>query len=452
MRDLFLDALVLATNSVQLLLQNWDFLTARHAALLNRLLDRFLIIATLPDPRTAVLSDDQETATRVEHLFRVPFWPYWGPLLTVLHARRSDVVRLAPYKAARLCELWLRVMPVEFAPIWRKQAAEIALEIAREIQARNAEDRFASGSGDRVVYEAALYAAAQFPDALSALSLELAGRKNPPPEVVARVVEARRRREEEEAKREKSRAPAPPGAFFGLSSGRRRPPWPDGPRRRVAREFQEACLNGGAFTTLAKAVPEVGLEVLLAVCIEEPQQDDMFSRSSLRECGLSFWSEGEPPAYFRGPFLQFLRDAPDQALSFIIRLTNFGTHRYTEDRSWLEFTIDGQSKRWYGDNTVYRWHHDWPLSHGSQIQSALMALEQWLYEKIDRGDAIDQWIKRIVAESESLAFAGILMEVGKRVPELFATVLAPLFFTWEIWNWDFELAIMHQGDRQLPGF
>jgi hypothetical protein len=180
MRDLFLDALVLASNCIELLNQNWVILTARHGALLNRLLDRFLIVATLPDPRAAVLSDDPETAAKFEHLFRIPFWPYWGPLLTVLHGRRDDVVRLAPYKAARLCELWLRVMPGDFAPIWRKDAAEIALEIAREIQARNAEDRFTSGPGDRIVYQAALYAAAFFPDAVSSLSLELAGRKNPP--------------------------------------------------------------------------------------------------------------------------------------------------------------------------------------------------------------------------------------------------------------------------------
>ena len=114
--------------------------------------------------------------------------------------------------------------------------------------------------------------------------------------------------------------------------------------------------------------------------------------------------------------------------------------------------INGQPKRWYGDSNVYRWHLDWPLTHGSQLQSSLMVLEQWLYEQIDSGATIDTWIRRILDESESLAFAGVLMEVGKRLPELFAGVLSTLFLTWEIWDLDFELATVRRADRQLPGY
>jgi hypothetical protein len=155
---------------------------------------------------------------------------------------------------------------------------------------------------------------------------------------------------------------------------------------------------------------------------------------------------------FWGPFLHFFHLAPNQALSFVIKLTNFGTHRYTEDRVWLDVIVDEHARRWYGDSNVFRWHYDWPLSHGSQIQSGLMALEQWLYEQIDNGIAVEPWIARIVAESESLAFAGLLLDVGKRAPELFFTVLAPLFFTWEFWNWDFQLATLRQSERQPPGY
>ena len=73
-----------------------------------------------------------------------------------------------------------------------------------------------------------------------------------------------------------------------------------------------------------------------------------------------------------------------------------------------------------------------------------MALEQWLYEHVDQGINTEPWISRIVAESESLAFAGLLLDVGKRAPELFLTVLAPLFFTWELWNWEFQLSTLRQ--------
>ena len=323
MRDLFLDALFQATNVTELLDRTWNTLTSNDG-LLNRLLDRFLFVASLPDPRLAILSGDQEEATRLEHLLRVPFWPYWGPLLTVLHARRDDVVRLAPYTAAQICALWLSTTPDELAPgrpmPWRRQVAELALAIAREIQARNAEGRYYSAGSDRIVYEAALYAATAFPVEVAALCLELAARKDISPVIADRVADARRKRKEERARQDaegeqRSKAPRP----ISILRGRRRPPWPDGPRGKVDRDFQEACFGGPPFVALIKADPEAALEVLLAVSIEEPQHDD-FGRSSLPECALSFWPEGDPPAYFRGPFLQFFRLAPNQALSFVIKL------------------------------------------------------------------------------------------------------------------------------------
>jgi hypothetical protein len=198
---------------------------------MNRLLDRFLFIASLPDPRVAALSKDQEQATRFEHLLRVPFWPYWGPVLIVLHAHRQDVVRFAPYTAAKVCALWLRTTPDELRPDqpmpWRTHAAELALEIAREIQARNAEGSYYSaGSSDRAVYEAALYAAPVYPSVASALSLELAARKKVSPEIANRVAEARRKRQEERARQElegggRRKAPQPIDRVRRCAVGRR---------------------------------------------------------------------------------------------------------------------------------------------------------------------------------------------------------------------------------------
>ena len=68
-----------------------------------------------------------------------------------------------------------------------------------------------------------------------------------------------------------------------------------------------------------------------------------------------------------------------------------------------------------------------------------MALERWLYELIDQGVTIDPWVSRIMRESESLAFASLLIEVGKRLPSLFGGVLKPLLRTWEIWDLDSQL-------------
>jgi hypothetical protein len=439
-RDLFLESLFLATNARTLIERAWPVLISNSGALLRRLLDRFLYVATLPDIRLLALSDDKEEALQLAHALRVPYWPYWAPMLMALRTHRDDVIRHASYEAASVCALWLRATPVEIAPgqamPWRKEAAELAVGIAREVQARNEEG---SGGTDRTVYEAALYSARDLPAEVAALCLELAKRRELSPEMNARVQETRRKRREQQQQSQKAarKARAP---VMGFPRGRLNPPWPDGPQSRVDHDFQNACLDGTAFSNLAQARPDVALEVLLAVCIEEPQHDD-YGRSSLMEdTGLAHWRKADPPMYFRGPFLQFLRAVPEQGITFVLRLVNFATRRCVGDRVGQTLEIDGQPKVWLGDNRVFRWHHDWPLSHGAVLHLALMALERWFYEQMDAGRDVEAAARRIVAESESVAFAGVLFDVGKKMPSLFAGALRPLFSSWVLWCWDFQVS------------
>jgi hypothetical protein len=199
-----------------------------------------------------------------------------------------------------------------------------------------------------------------------------------------------------------------------------------------------------------RAKPDAALEVLLAVCIEEPQRED-YSTRSMRECGVEHWHSGDPPLFCRGPFYQFLRLAPEQGLSFVFRLINFATRRFAGDES-MAITIANESRAWFGDNRVFRWHHDWPLSDGAVIHSSLMALEQWLYEQIDRGENIDPWLARILGESESLAFAGLLFDIGKRLPSLFGGVLKPLLRSWVLLEWDRQATTLRQQDSGPLGY
>jgi hypothetical protein len=453
-RDLFLESLFLATNAIALLERSWSALCADGARLLNRMLNRFLFVATLPDPRIAALIQGETDGAQFEHLFRVPYWPYWGPLLMVLHAHRADVVRLAPHNAAKICSLWLKTMPAELTPgqpmPWRQEAAELAVAIGREIQALNAEGNYFSNGHDKLAYEAVLCAATELPDEVAALCLELAERRDMNPGIRRRVDETHERRREERrqylaAHPERQRAPPPPSWPFQL-----RDPWPDGPRARVDSDFQEACLDTGAFSALVRAKPDAALEVLLAVCIEEPQHED-YSNRPMRECGVAHWHAGDPPLFCRGPFLQFVRQAPEEGLSFILRLVNFATQRFAGDES-LSIAVGGETRVWCGDGRVFRWHHDWPLSNGAVIHCSLMALERWLYEQIDRGENIDHWLARILSESESLAFAGLLFDIGKRLPTLFAGVLKPLLRNWVLLDWDRQVTTLRQHDTGAMGY
>ena len=117
-------------------------MTANRGRLLALMLERFMFTATLPDPRIGALLSETEETGEWDHLFRPPYRPYWGPMLTMLHAHRDVIARLVPHAAAKLCALWLKSVPVELgegrATPWRKQAAELAVAIGREVQALNA--------------------------------------------------------------------------------------------------------------------------------------------------------------------------------------------------------------------------------------------------------------------------------------------------------------------------
>jgi hypothetical protein len=324
--------------------------------------------------------------------------------------------------------------------------------IGREVQALNAEGNYFSNGHDKSAYEAVLWAAPDSPEKVATLCLELAERRDLNPEVQRRVdgtVERRRREREQYLAEHPERRPAPL-PISGWPLGDLRDPWPDGPRARVDANFQEACLDTGAFTALLRAKPDAALEVLLAVCIEEPQHED-YSRRTMRECGVDHWHGGDPPLFCRGPFLQFLRHAPEVGLSFVLRLVNFATRRYAGDDG-LTVITGHDSRTWLGDPNVFRWHHDWPLFNGAVIHCSLMALEQWLYEQIDCRENIDHRLARILSESQSLAFAGLLFDVGKRLPSLFAGVLKPLLRNWGLLDWDRQVTTLRQQENGAMGY
>jgi hypothetical protein len=73
MRDLFLESLFLASNAAELLERSWPALCANNGRLLNRMLYRFLFVATLPDPKFAALLQAEGDGAQFEHLSRVPY-------------------------------------------------------------------------------------------------------------------------------------------------------------------------------------------------------------------------------------------------------------------------------------------------------------------------------------------------------------------------------------------
>ncbi len=340
-RDLLLESVVVTENSRQVLDLAWSVLTDGGGRLLKRLLDRFLFVATIPDVQLPRVVTGRSIAPQVEVAFRVPLWPYWGALLRTLDEHADDVCLLAASEAARVCRTWLEKVPTEVvvgtAFPWRVEAARVAMRLAREMQAQRAEGKYVPDREDQIAYEAALLSAHELPDDVEAFVLEMAGRRAPSPEIQIRADAAQKAAEEAAREREA----ADPGRAQRLRrictpilpQGPLRGPWPDGPSQQVESAFADAVFDSMSLMSLAEVNPEAALEVLLAVCIEPPGEENLFGSDLHEHCGLESWQGAYPAMYFRGPFLRFIRLCPAQGIDFVIRLINFATSRWSEAES-----------------------------------------------------------------------------------------------------------------------
>ena len=454
--DLLLDALLYAPNAEMLLEQVWSDLVADDAHILKRLLQRLQHVASIPDFRFQD-TEDKSLAETAEALFRIPHPLYWIPALRVLERHAKEIARMLPKPTAEVCALWLRTMPV--GTPGRKEAAALAVEVAKEIQGRLATDRHVD-KNSQVIFEALLYAAPDHSE-VAQLALQLSGR-NPEPdyaiERAAELEEERRRRLEEWEKKNPTQEPRCRVSIPGSTSFRRKrviSPEPEGPQREVVEPFRAAVLNTPALNGLMSLQPDVAREILLAVSIHEPDdeaRDDEFERLMGDHLGLADWRDGSPALPWKGGFYRFLTASPEAGLDTITRLVNYATAKWlasitgpnpaVQEREKWGLTLDVGERRvlWIGEGNVLAWNR-LMAARAPQVESALMALEQWLDEEISKGHSIDRWIEYLFEHGESIAFAGVLISVGLKYPILFTNVLQPLLGNYYLYDWQQAIAV-----------
>ena len=476
LQDIFLEAATMAVNSYQLLKQVWPDLSCDKAELLDRLLRRFLHAATMPDPRITALAGSDDDIGYLAAVIRVPYWPYWAPMLSFLNAHRLELPVRIHKSVCRVVGLWLEKTPskLQDGNPWplRHEAAAVSLQMAREIQAAIAEGAYFPDDSAQDAYRAFLNAAPDLPEEVTQLALELCRRRDPAPEIVARKEQAieRQRKEREEFLSENPEAMERQAKLArSLPSWGNdwpmRDPWPDGPASRIDDTFQKVVLETSSIGSLIAVRPEVAREVILAACIEEPQEDDPFNYRDMiiDPLGMDSAPDAYPPAFFRGPFLTFLRLKPEAALDAIIRLVNFATDRWLESQQrWanadgqtiepeflrIDVPLANTTARWIGDNQVYGWFRNLSIS-ADIVVSALMACEKWLYDLLDANEDPSPWVSRILEESRSVAFLGLLAAVGKKKHDLFDGSLTPLLGSWQIYGWDNQVLLSANFDNDM---
>jgi len=458
--DLLLESIVFAANPTALLHQVRGDLQQESGQLLRRLLRRFLAFATLPNPVYQALAqaEGNETAN-IATRYRYPNWTYWPPVLQFLHECRADMLELAPAEFAKIAEMWLVHTNSGFP--MRREVAELALLLGQ----RTRHNRLAYGRANhehrKLCYQIALMAAVETPDEVAAFALQACERLDDD-DVTGPVPGGR---------------PSPRGAQFGLHNDLDEPdsePWPDGPRRRVDGDFQDAVLETAALLPLMRVRPSIAREVLLASLIKARVHHDRSYSSRLlaQELDIDSGRRWHPPLYSDGPFLGLLLVNYEEGVEIIARLVDFASERWRhntrqeahehqgeetalgDDESPTDcMASEGQrplgvvtmlseagDRDLIGDAHVFGWSAGLGCP-PSAIESALMALEQYLYLELDQGRPVDEKVQLILNRMRSAAFLKPLCDLGKRQPDLFKGPLRSLLAIPEVYEWDIQATV-----------
>jgi hypothetical protein len=379
--------------------------------------------------------EDPDLATEIAARSRLPFWPYWPPVLRWLRRNIEKTTALAPVEVAKISKMWLSVADGQI--LERKLAAEFAVANAERIVpfefSRQAQ---LDDEAAKIIYAAALTATVDLPERVSRLALILCGRKaleknEIPPDADAESLGKESRLSGEVVHGEI--ADDPPR------------PWPDGPQRPVSDAFQESFLQEGFALPLIIHQPNVAAEVTLGLIISWPRtrvfRSPFGPGTFAQKHGFQFVDHDES-FYASGPFLLFLRNQPKHALSLILKLVNFATERCVdvffgndEASTSVRIPFETGERTWRGDWRVYFWFR-YPMITAGIVGAALMALEKWLYERLDAGKNLDEEICMIMEGSNSVAFAGVLICAGKRNPELLTGPLRDFLDVRDFYIWD----------------
>jgi hypothetical protein len=241
--DILLDALFLDPNAESLLDERADMLFAKGAGRLLRLLRRFEHVASVPGAKLNLPSSGPDISLYIEAHYRTPIYVRWPAIARFLSQHRDQVVALMSPAVAAVCERWLTTTPFGLGqgrPMpFRKEFAEIALGSARELQVGQETRLMFLNDMEKPIYQAAFAGAADLPNDVAEWALEMVRRRPLRTDLAERVKEFRNQEAEEHRKKMerdaayRKRHTERRSMAFGFPSGRKLPPWPLGPRKRV---------------------------------------------------------------------------------------------------------------------------------------------------------------------------------------------------------------------------
>lgn len=410
--DLFLEAPLLSAAPVENLQAVWPSLVTGPGNLLHRMLERMRQTGTFPnDQLIEVLQREGGFAREVlvGH-FRVPYPQYWLPLLIVVNTHKDQAAERAPIAVARAALAWLEMAP----PGWPgcRQAAELAVAVAKPFVVRKSQEAwFPHPEEEKVIYQALLAAVHECGADVARLARVLSGLLPPWGGTYG-----------------KAQVTIKEGFGPGKGVTYEKPlPWPGGPFVRPKTRFNELVLKTQAMNPVITANPALARELLLAAHIPEREVERGYHRDYREPYGMVHDDSFQPPFHSRGSFLRLLHSNRDEGRRLVVDLVNHYTARWAEwTRRPASLQIgEGEcAQMWTGDGHIYLACRG-PVHAHAYVVSALMALEKYLLDRVDKGESIKEDVAFLLENSRSLAIIGLLIAVGKRQPALLFEELWP---------------------------
>lgn len=179
--------------------------------------------------------------------------------------------------------------------------------------------------------------------------------------------------------------------------------------------------------------------------------------------GLSHavWGEYEPASAFQTPLYLLLRVRPKETLDLIIRLLNHATDCYKGselERDHHEvFEIEIKLS---GEETVKQICSDrlWKIYRGTSVapellESALMALEKWLLEVVEKTspETAGRWCRYLLKNSRTAAITAVVLSAVTAYPDKLFEISCILLKTKEIFILDASRLQQENGTNFLKG-
>ncbi len=218
--------------------------------------------------------------------------------------------------------------------------------------------------------------------------------------------------------------------------------------------LRAAILDGDALVPLIRCDPQRAAGLLRAAVLDplaRSRRSLVDDEGSLHITDAPRWLGSVPE---RGPFLIFLSMAPEIALELIIDIVEQATERWAqlaepeEREASCEVLIEGEPVELVGDAAVMHWHRGEGRA-PSVLTTMLMALEAWLYRRLDAGENVNATLARL-QESRSVALWGLAAEIAAYRPELLRGPLAPLITGAELLIADRLYRAQPHGHHLIP--